>query len=95
MNAADFQPVIDWLSTHPHWVLFSIAFIAFVESLALAGIVVPGVLLLFLVAALAGNLAIPLWEVLAAGFVGAALGDGLSFYIGHFFKYSLYHHGTE
>ena len=89
MNAADFQPIIDWLSANPSWVIFSIALIAFIESLALAGIVVPGVLLLFLIAVLAGNLTIPLWEVLAAGFVGAALGDGLSFYIGHFFKHSL------
>ena len=89
MNAADFQPIIDWLSAHPDLVVISIALIAFVESLALAGIVVPGVLLLFLVAALAGNLSIPLWEVLTAGFVGAALGDGLSFYLGHFFKDSL------
>jgi len=89
MNATDFQPIIDWLSAHPSWVIISIALIAFVESLALAGIVVPGVLLLFLVAALAGNLSIPLWEVLTAGFVGAVLGDGLSFYLGHFFKHSL------
>jgi undecaprenyl-diphosphatase len=89
MNAADFQPIIDWLSAHPNLVVISIALIAFVESLALAGIVVPGVLLLFLVAALAGNLSIPLWEVLTAGFVGAVIGDGLSFYIGHFFKHSL------
>jgi membrane protein DedA with SNARE-associated domain/membrane-associated phospholipid phosphatase len=89
MNAADFQPIIDWLTAHPNWVVFSIALIAFVESLALAGIVVPGVLFLFLVAALAGNLSIPIWEILVAGFAGAALGDGFSFYIGHFFKHSL------
>jgi len=89
MNAADFQPIIDWLSSNPNWVMFSIALIAFIESLALAGIVVPGVLLLFLVAVLAGNLSLPLWEVLSAGFAGAALGDGLSFYLGHFFKQSL------
>jgi len=89
MNAADFQPIIEWLSAHPNLVVISIALIAFVESLALAGIVVPGVLLLFLIAALAGNLSIPLWEVLTAGFVGAALGDGFSFYLGHFFKHSL------
>lgn len=89
MNAADFQPIIDWLSAHPNLVIISIAFIAFVESLALAGIVVPGVLLLFLLAVLAGNLSTPLWEVLTAGFIGATLGDGLSFYLGHFFKQSL------
>jgi len=90
MNAADFQPLIDWLTLHPNWVLVSIVMIAFVESLALAGIVVPGVLLLFLVAAVAGKVEVPLWQTLMAGFSGAVAGDILSFYIGHHFKDSLH-----
>jgi len=86
MTAADVQPLLDWLAANPNWVLFSLFLIAFVESLALAGIIVPGVLLLFLVAALAGNLDFPLSQALIAGFIGAVLGDGISFYLGHFFR---------
>ncbi len=90
MNAETFQPVIDWLTLHPNWILWAILLIAFVESLALAGIVVPGVLLLFLVAALAGSLSLPLEQILIAGFIGAVLGDGISFYLGHHFKERLH-----
>jgi undecaprenyl-diphosphatase len=86
MSESDFQPLIDWLTVNPNWVLLTIASIAFVESLALAGIVVPGVLLLFMVAAVAGNVGLALWPVLMAGFFGAVAGDILSFYIGHHFK---------
>ncbi len=91
MTAEHFQPLIDWFSAHPGWILWGLLLIAFVESLALAGIVVPGVVLLFLVAALAGSLAMPLEQVLLAGFVGAVLGDGISFYLGHYFKEHLHH----
>ncbi len=89
MTAADFQPLLDWLRLNPDWVLASIALIAFIESLALAGIVVPGVLLLFLVGAIAGNIETPLISCLTAGFAGAVAGDILSFYIGHIFKHQL------
>jgi undecaprenyl-diphosphatase len=89
MSEVDFQPFIEWLKLNPNWVLFSVLAISFIESLALAGVIVPGVLLLFLVAAVAGHLEISLWLILSAGFLGAILGDGISFYLGHYFKDSL------
>src|SRR5690606_4817055 len=69
--------------------LFSVFLISFIESLALAGIIVPGVLLLFLVASVAGHLDFNLSTVLIAGFAGAVLGDGISFYLGRYFKDSI------
>ena len=89
MNAADFQPLLDWLKQNPNWLLFSVFFISFIESLALAGIIVPGVLLLFLVASVAGHLDFAISSVLIAGFLGAILGDGISFYLGRYFKESI------
>jgi len=89
MTAADFQPFIDWLSANPNWVLISIFAISLVESLAIAGIIVPGVILIYLVATLSGHLGIPLWSVLSCGFFGALIGDGISFYIGYHYKESL------
>lgn len=90
MNAEQVQPLIDWLTQYPSWILWAILLTAFVESLAIAGIIVPGVLLLFLVAALAGSLQLSLELVLLAGFVGAVLGDGISFMIGYHFKERLH-----
>lgn len=89
MSAEDFQPLLEWLKLNPNWLLFSIFFISLVESLALAGIIVPGVLLLFLVASIAGHLDFAITSILIAGFIGAILGDGISFYLGRYFKDSI------
>ena len=89
MSAEDFQPLLEWLKLNPNWLLFTIFFISFIESLALAGIIVPGVLLLFLVASIAGHLDFAISSVLIAGFAGAVLGDGISFYLGRYFKDSI------
>tara|TARA_R110001592_G_scaffold140266_1_gene361015 strand:+ start:14405 stop:15892 length:1488 start_codon:yes stop_codon:yes gene_type:complete len=89
MSEADFHPLLEWLKLNPNWLLFSIFFISFIESLALAGIIVPGVLMLFLVASVAGHLDYAISSILISGFLGAILGDGISFYLGHYFKSSI------
>tara|TARA_R110002072_G_scaffold90500_4_gene202414 strand:- start:9514 stop:11007 length:1494 start_codon:yes stop_codon:yes gene_type:complete len=89
MSEADFQPLLEWLKLNPNWLLLGIFLISLIESLALAGIIVPGVLLLFLVATVAGHLDSSITAILLAGFLGAIAGDGISFYLGHFFKDSI------
>ena len=89
MSEADFQPLLEWLKLNPNWLLLSIFLISLIESLALAGIIVPGVLMLFLVATVAGHLDYSVSSILIAGFLGAIAGDGISFYLGHFFKDSI------
>lgn len=89
MSEADFQPLLEWLRLNPNWLLFSIFFISFIESLALAGIIVPGVLMLFLVASVAGHLDYAISSILICGCLGAILGDGVSFYLGRYFKDSI------
>lgn len=61
-----------------------IGIIAFLESLAFVGITVPGIALMFALTALAGSQALPLPPMLAAAFIGALLGDQLSFLLGRF-----------
>lgn len=74
-----------WLADHSSLILPAVAVIAFVESFAIAGIIVPGVALLFSVAALASLSQIPVESVLIAAFIGAVAGDVLSFFIGRAF----------
>ncbi|OUS30253.1 hypothetical protein A9Q99_07215 [Gammaproteobacteria bacterium 45_16_T64] len=74
-----------WLGQHQYWILLATALLAFFESLALVGILIPGVALLFAAAVAAGSAAINIWWLLGAGFVGAVLGDGLSFFLGRHF----------
>ena len=71
-----------WLASHEQWILVGIAATAFLESLALVGVVVPGVAILFAMAAAAGSSDFALIHVLTAAFIGAVLGDGVSFFIG-------------
>lgn len=74
-----------WLSANPEWLGLAIFLIACVECLAIAGIIVPGTILLFAVAALAGNGVLTLWETLLLAYFGGVLGDALSYGIGRYF----------
>lgn len=80
-----------WLQASPWLLLTAIAVVAFVESFALVGIVVPGVVMLFSLAALAQNAAISFWLVLIAASIGACIGDLSSFFIGRRLQHRLDH----
>lgn len=57
--------------------------IALLESLALVGLAVPGVVMLTAAASLAGNAQIPPAALLLSAFIGAVVGDLLSYWLGH------------
>lgn len=76
----------DWLSANPGWLSAAIAGTALLESLAIAGLVVPGVAMLFVIAAAAGHHEFSLWVIMGWACLGAILGDGISFWIGRYFK---------
>lgn len=80
-----------WLESHPLITLAAIGLVAFVESFALIGILVPGVVLLFSLAALAGQLGILVPWVLLAAALGACLGDVSSFFIGRWLQHRVDH----
>lgn len=71
---------------NPDWLAASIALIAFVESFAIVGIIVPGVALLYVVAFLAGSGMLSLTSTLGLALIGAVIGDGLSFLLGRYFR---------
>jgi len=86
MDLTPIQPFLDWLAAHQQWVAVSIAAIAFLESLAIAGIVIPGVLLLFGASAVAGSGTLDVWLTLGSALVGAIAGDCVSFFLGKSLK---------
>lgn len=86
MSADDFQALTDWLALYPEWLAVALFLTAFLESLALAGILIPGVAILFAIAALAGQTAMPLTAALLWAGAGAIAGDGLSFALGRQFQ---------
>lgn len=80
------QPFIHWLQLHPHWISLAVFFIAFAESLAMVGIIIPGVVLLTGVGTLIGADIIPLSPTVFWAMAGAFLGDWLSYGCGRRFK---------
>lgn len=76
--------VLDWFRQYPEFIGAGIAIIACVESFFIAGIIVPGVALLFGAAALAGSLGLDPLPLLLWGAGGAVAGDVSSFFIGRF-----------
>ncbi|MDO9622787.1 MAG: bifunctional DedA family/phosphatase PAP2 family protein [Pseudomonas sp.] len=74
-----------WLTTNPEWLGLAIFLIACAECLAIVGILVPGTILLFTVAVLAGSGALTLGETLALAYCGGLLGDLLSYATGRYF----------
>ncbi len=85
IKALQDSALFEFLLANPDWVTGSIALIAFIESFAIAGVVVPGVALLTVAAFVAGSGTLDLASSLAAAFIGAVLGDGSSFLIGKYY----------
>ncbi|MDC8805564.1 bifunctional DedA family/phosphatase PAP2 family protein [Halomonas pacifica] len=78
--------LVDWLyqlTPSPGLLLLIVGAIALVESLALVGLIVPGVVLITAAASLAGHMQLPVSLLLLVAFLGAVIGDGLSFALGH------------
>lgn len=63
--------------------LLLVLLIALVESLALVGLLVPGVVLITAAASLAGHQSLGLPWLIGAAFIGAILGDGISYKLGY------------
>ncbi|MFZ2320406.1 MAG: DedA family protein, partial [Pseudomonas sp.] len=80
-----FDSLIAWLALHPEWLGWAIFLVACIECLALAGILVPGVAILFGLGVLAGGGVLSLGETLLLALSGGLLGDALSYAIGRRF----------
>ena len=87
--AEHFQQLLHWVNANPGWAGAVVFLMAFAESLAIVGMAVPGVAVLFTVGALIGAGALEFWPMVAWAVVGAILGDGLSFWLGRRYREQL------
>ncbi|MEM9303833.1 MAG: VTT domain-containing protein [Pseudomonadota bacterium] len=78
-----------WIEANPALAGLAIAAIAFVEGIALLGVVIPGIILLFGVGALVGVGIIDLGTAWAWAAGGAFAGDGISYWIGRRYRSSI------
>jgi len=82
----DLQPFFDWLQDNPVWAGVMVFIVAMAESLLVVGVLVPGAFIMLSFGALVGTGFLGLWETLLLAFLGAIVGDAISFWIGYYFK---------
>jgi membrane protein DedA with SNARE-associated domain len=72
------------------YTLIAVALVAFLESLALVGLILPGTVMMAGLGALIGSGEVNFWQAWMAGIVGCLLGDWISFWLGWRFKKPLH-----
>ena len=77
----EFNEVILWLKDNPEWIALGVFGAAFVESFALIGVVIPGVVLLAVISGMAAS-SLNVFELVLIAYVGSFLADILSFLLG-------------
>jgi len=80
------QDLLNWLTANPGWAGFWVFVMAFVESLAFVGILVPGIIILFGLGALISLGAMDMASIWLWGSVGAFVGDIVSYAIGRRYR---------
>lgn len=81
-----FQQLLHWVEMHPLWSGVTIFLVAMVESMAIVGLIVPGVAIMFGIGALISAGAIEFWYAFTWAVAGAVVGDVSSFLLGFHFR---------
>ena len=82
MTIEDLQPLLSWLHQHPHLAGVLTCFIAFIETLAIVGLLVPGIVLMTALGTLVGSGVLPASEIFLWATIGSFAGDSVSFWLG-------------
>ncbi len=80
------QPITLWIKQHPNSALIITFFIAFAESLAIIGSIIPGSVTMTAIGILAGSGFLRIDLTLIAAILGATAGDGVSYFLGSIYR---------
>ena len=83
MDSSQLDALVAWIAQHPLAAGLVIFLIAFGDALVIVGVAIPAVPLLFAVGTMVGLGHVDGWYALACASLGAFLGDGISFWVGH------------
>lgn len=83
--------VLQAIQQNAEWAWLIVFVIAFVESLAIFGIFMPGWVLLVGVGTLIGADALEFWPIVISAYFGAVIGEYLSFYVGQRYRDQVMH----
>lgn len=81
-----FQQLLAWVGANPGWAYLVVLLAAFAESLAVIGMVVPGVMIMLGAGALIATGNLDFWPTCLSAIAGAILGDGLSYWLGYRYR---------
>ncbi|HHZ88904.1 MAG TPA: DedA family protein [Chromatiaceae bacterium] len=73
---------LTWIELNPGWAGVAVGCTAFVESLAVIGLIVPGVIIMFTIGGLIATDVLPFLPIAMWAAVGAILGDSVSYWLG-------------
>ena len=79
-------PLLQWLNANPELAGLATFAISAAESIAIIGTIVPGSITMTAIGTLAGAGIIPLYPTIIWAILGAVVGDGISYWLGHYFK---------
>lgn len=83
--------ILLWINQNPHWAGMAVFLIAFLESLAIIGLAMPGWLLLVGVGSLIGGGSLNFWLMSLCSFAGAFLGQAISYGFGYYYQEKIHH----
>ena len=78
--------LLTWIADNPFWAGVAVFLVAFSESVALFGLLIPGVVMMFGFGALIATGILAFWPVFWWAVAGAIVGDGLSFWLGRHYQ---------
>jgi membrane protein DedA with SNARE-associated domain/membrane-associated phospholipid phosphatase len=81
-----FRELLAWITTNPGWAYLVVFTVALAESLAVVGMLVPGVMIMVGAGALIAAGSLAFWPTALAAISGAVLGDGFSYWLGHHYR---------
>ena len=82
----DIGAVTLWLQQNPEWIVFGLCSAAFIESFAIIGIIIPGVVLLAAISGLAASTNLSIFQVVFLVYISSCFADILSFILGKYFS---------
>ncbi len=86
MDSGWIHDLLNWLAANPGWGWALVFAVAFIESLVLVGILLPGIMILFGVGALVGLGVMQMVPIWLAASAGAFLGDAISYFLGRRYR---------
>ncbi len=81
--------ILTLVGEHQLWAYALVGLLAAAESAPVVGALVPGTAIILGIAALVPSGAVAFWPVLGAAILGAIVGDGLAFWLGHHYGNSI------